>query len=62
MKHIRKILTYENLKILQINIRGIRSNNHELYNTIQKNKIDIALIQETWLKNNDLPPNLDKYV
>lgn len=38
---------YNNLKIIQINIRSIQANFNELVQTIIESKIDIAFIQET---------------
>ena len=45
-----------NLKVLQINIRGIKKNFFELCRIVDRYNIDIILIQESQLKDNDNPP------
>ena len=50
------------INLLQVNIRGIRANFDEFKKLLLANNVDIALIQETWLQNHDLPPTIDGYL
>ena len=49
------------LRILQININGVTNKIHELENTARQHKIDIILIQETWLTNKHKTPKITGY-
>lgn len=42
-------MSYNNPKIVIWNARGIRHKQIEFFDFLQRNKIDIALITETWL-------------
>ena len=40
------------LTVMQLNIRGILNKNDHLSTVLQENKVDVALLCETWLKDN----------
>lgn len=47
------------LKFLQINIKSLKSNLNEFNNFIVKEKIDICLVSETWIK--DIEPSIKNF-
>lgn len=48
-------------KFLQWNCRSLNANKNSLIRLLQKHKIDIALISETWINPDKTPPTINNY-
>lgn len=44
---------FSEIRIIQINIRSLKKNKNLLEYTLYRDKIDIALVSETWLNNDN---------